>query len=126
MYVSFPFEDTMAISTYLNYALSSAAISSIGVSLFINNTIVLKDIINGTLAGGIACASASFYFSQPWPAFLTGIVAGSVQTILQNSVEKKIRNSNFHIISTYSLSLFGLQGLIGGIFGSIFQAAYAS
>lgn len=49
-----------------------------------------------------------------------GSTCGIVQSLVQGLIEKRIA-MNSRIFNTYSWTLFGIQGIIGGIFASIFR-----
>jgi hypothetical protein len=51
------------ISTF--YCISSAVVTSIGFSLFINGKLYYRDLITGTIAGGVIVGSSSIYIYNP-------------------------------------------------------------
>lgn len=59
------------------------------VSIFFNKGVLIRDIIYGPIAGGIASSSASFWITNPAYAIATGIVSALVQVTVMNLVEKK-------------------------------------
>lgn len=79
-----------------------------------------KDILNGIVAGGVAVGAASFYIDVPYLAVLLGAIAGFMQYIFDNSLEKVIYNK-FGIVSTYSFTLFCFQSFIGAIFAAAYN-----
>jgi hypothetical protein len=97
--------------------MSSSVMGAFCISNVINNSIILRDIIHAPIAGGIVVGSASFFITNPVYAIVAGFTAGSVQTLIQNLIEKPW-NREKSVVSTVSWSLFGVQGLIGGIFAT--------
>lgn len=102
------------------YSMASAGVMSAAFSILINENLIARDIINGLVAGGVASLTSSLYFTNPvWPMVL-GASAGMFQSIFQNVLEKKVARSK-KIINTHSFILFGFQGILGGVFASIFR-----
>ena len=100
--------------------MSSSAMVGVGISMLICNGLVARDFINCLIAGGVAAASASMYFTNPVWAMILGSGSGIFQILIQRYVEKKWAVKN-GIISTHSFTLFGIQGIWGGIYASIFR-----
>ncbi len=55
-----------------------------------NNGVLIRDIVYAPIAGGVACATASYWILNPVYSLLTGLVAGAVQVVIMNLVEKKV------------------------------------
>ena len=107
------------------YAMASSTILATAISTLINSNIIARDMINGLVAGGVACCTAAFYFTNPvWPMVL-GSTAGALQSVLQNVAEKKVAKSQ-NIRNTHSFALFGVQGILGAIFAAIFRQVVKS
>lgn len=102
---------------YVIVAMGAAIIGSIIVSCFINGTIIPRDLINAPIAGGIISGSASFFITNPVYALVVGFCGGAIQAVIQNIAEKP-QSRNNSILSTISWSLFGIQGLLGGVFAT--------
>jgi ammonia channel protein AmtB len=102
-------------------ALGAGAIASFCLSSFMNGKIIARDVINGPIAGAIACGAASYYITNPVYAILVGFVAGLIQTFIQNVFEKKW-NRKGNVFNTISFALFGFQGLIGSGFAAGWNA----
>lgn len=98
-------------------AMGASIVSSVIVSCMINGHLIVRDLIHAPIAGGIIAGSASFFLTNQVYALVVGFVGGAIQTLIQNYFEKKTAN-NSSILSTISWSLFGVQGLIGGIFAT--------
>jgi hypothetical protein len=91
------------------------------VSTLINGYLIARDAIHGPIAGAIAVGASSLYITNPVYAFVTGVSAGIIQSIIQNLIEKQAAKKRW-IVSTVSWSLFGLQGIIGAGFASGWKA----
>lgn len=109
------------IPSSVYYAISSSSAMAMATSCLINNKLNIRDLINGTIAGGIAIFCPSFFIVNPTYSMIVGSTAGIVQVLVQNFIEKKIARK-YNIINTFSFCLFGVQGLIGSVFASIFRA----
>ena len=60
---------------------------SLGVSLLLNdNRVNIRDAVQGSIVGSIACSSASLYITHPIVALAIGSVSGVLQTIIQNKI----------------------------------------
>lgn len=92
----------------------------ISFSFFINSKLIIRDLINSGVAGAISGLAAVMYIDKPVYSMVVGSTSGIVQTLVQNLIEKSISRRT-KVFSTYSWQLFGVQGLIGTIFGSIFK-----
>jgi ammonium transporter Rh len=103
------------------FALCAATIASFIFSALLNDGIVVRDIIYGPIAGGVASSTASYWVVNPVYCVVIGAVAGTLQVIIMNLLEKKIAKSG-SIFNTFSFTLFGIQGLIGAIFAAIWSA----
>ena len=72
------------------FALCGATIASFMMSTFLNDGVLIRDIIYGPIAGGVASSTASFWIVNPVYAVVIGVVAGSIQVIIMNLIEKKL------------------------------------
>ena len=102
------------------YSMAAAAISASAFSFLFNGNLIPRDLINGTVAGGVASTTASVYLANPVWAMVLGAGAGFFQTLFQSTIEKS-RAKKGKIINTHSFFLFGFQGLWGGAYASIFR-----
>lgn len=103
------------------YALAAATVSSFATSVLINDGLLIRDIVYGPIAGGVISSSASFYVTNPVYGILIGIIGGIVQVVVMNTIEKKTARSK-PIWNTFSFTLFGIQGLLGGVFAASWNA----
>lgn len=107
------------------FSLCAATITSFVVSALINKGIMIRDVVYGPIAGGVASVTASYWIVNPVYALVIGVVAALVQVVAMNVVEKRVANEK-SIFNTFSFTLFGIQGLIGAIFASIWHAGVRS
>ena len=78
----------------------------------------MEDILNASLAGGVAVGSSSDLVIGPWGALFVGCIAGIVSSIGYNVIQKNLEDLN--ILDTCGVNnLHGMPGLIGGIGGVI-------
>jgi hypothetical protein len=102
-------------------SMGSAVITSIGVGMIIygdnSQSIRAKDVLNAVVAGGVISGAASFYITAPFLAIIVGSISGLFQYLFDNVIERYAYKKWGHF-STYSYTLFCLQGLIGAIFAA--------
>lgn len=97
--------------------MGAAIVASFIMSGLINGSAIIRDVIHAPIAGGIVVGSASFFITNPVYALVAGFAGGAVQTFIQNIIEKPYLQ-NGPVLSTISWSLFGIQGIIGGVFAT--------
>lgn len=103
------------------YCMSASLLVGSAFSFFVYEKLVPRDFLHAIVAGGVAACTAGVYFTNPvWPMVL-GSATGMVQSLVQGIIEKKISMTK-RIFHTSSFTMFGVQGIIGGIFASIFNA----
>lgn len=90
-----------------------------------NNGIVIRDVIYGPIAGGVASATASFWVVNPVYTIVIGVVSATIQVVVMNLIEKRIARSS-SIFNTFSFTLFGIQGMVGAVFSAIWSAGTRS
>lgn len=93
---------------------------SISTSYILNEKLTIRDFTLGPVAGGISVASASFYITNSTYAILIGTIAGIIQPLI-NFVELKYCIEK-PIINTVSFGLFGINGLMGSVWATIWGA----
>lgn len=97
--------------------MGSSLIGACILSLLINGTIAARDIIYAPVAGAIVVGSSSLFIINPVYSLVAGFSGGFTQSFIHNLLENKwIKHKS--IISTISWSLFGIQGMIGGVFAT--------
>ena len=86
----------------------------------------MEDILNATLAGGVAIGAPSGLFTNPAASLCTGLGAGMISTFGFIYLSKYL-NNKIGLYDTCGLNnLHGIPGIIGGILSSIAIAAYQS
>ena len=68
------------------HSIVASIITSIGTSICINQKLVVRDFINGAIAGGIAGFNSALFISVPAYAQVVGFTAGLFQSLAQNFV----------------------------------------
>ena len=101
-------------------AMGAGLIGALVLTIFINGYVIVRDLTHGIVAAAIAVGAGSLYIFNPAFPIITGFVAGSTHTIIQNLVERGAIKKG-RLISTVSWSLFGVQGLIGGFFATCWK-----
>lgn len=103
------------------YCMSASLIVGMAFSAFVYQKVVVRDFLFAVVAGGVASCTAGIYFTNPvWPMVL-GSATGMVQSLVNGLIEKRVAMKN-RIFHTHSFTMFGVQGIIGGIFATIFRA----
>ena len=102
------------------FGMAASTVMSLGLSSAINHSIAVRDVVQAPIAGAVAIASSAYYITNPVYALVIGSVAGIIQTLLQNLVEKPASRKG-SIINTFSFVAFGVQGILSSIFASGFR-----
>ena len=102
-------------------AMGAGLIGSLAFSALFNGYVIIRDVMHGVIAGAIIPGAGSLYTYNPTYAIITGFIGGVSQALIQNMAEKKSISRGF-ILSTISWSLFGIQGVLGGIFAAGWKA----
>lgn len=103
-------------------SMGSAIVTSIAISIFLNNgTLRVRDVQNGLIAGGVVGGSASYFITSPVYALICGVAGATFQPIFENLLER-----NFYkrvgLYCTYPPAVFGLQSFLSAIFTAIYAA----
>ena len=67
-------------------AMGCSMISSVGTSILINGHLVVRDVTHGILAGAIIIGSSTNYLANIFPVFVSAIVGGVIQALVQNLI----------------------------------------
>lgn len=67
-------------------AMGCSMISSVGTSILINGHLVVRDVTHGILAGAIIIGSSTNYLANLFPVFVSAIVGGVIQALVQNLI----------------------------------------
>lgn len=106
------------------YALTGSCLSTFMVSSLLGKKLVMEDILNASLAGGVAIGACAAILYLPAVSLGIGLLAGAISTIgfhyVTPFLEKKIG-----LYDTCGIhNLHGIPGALGGIFSAILVAAY--
>jgi ammonium transporter Rh len=86
----------------------------------------MEDILNATLAGGVAIGAPSGIFTNLAASLTVGLGAGVISTLGYRYLSEKLEHW-FGLHDTCGVhNLHGIPGLIGGIVSAIAVASYAS
>lgn len=70
-------------------SMGSAIVTSIAISIFLNNgTLRVRDVQNGLIAGGVVGGSASYFITSPVYALICGVAGATFQPIFENLLER--------------------------------------
>lgn len=117
---SYAFHALYRIPMSVWYTIGPAVIFSMIGSIFVNGKPLIRDLINSIVAGGVCSLTASFYLTSPIWSILLGCLAGIVQTVGHSILEAKAAKKG-SVLATHSFTIFGIQGIIGGIWAAIFR-----
>lgn len=101
------------------YAISTSALLSIGLSCLFFGRLRVDDLLYGIIAGGVIVGSSSTIIFNPLGAMLLGAAAAILQSIL-NVIERNVSKKG--LFSNNAFTVFGLQGLAGGLCSAAFAA----
>ena len=101
-------------------SMAGSTLMATSISLIINQALSVRDLVQAPSAGAVAICSAAFYIIRPVYAIGIGCLAGLIQTLFQNFVEKRAARKH-QIIHTFSF-IFGIQGIFGCIYAAVFRA----
>lgn len=125
VFASNVYERTQIVSTTI-LSLTGSCIAVIVVNAISGRKFEMEDILNATLAGGVAIGSASGILYLPGIALVIGIIAGTVSTFGFRYLAAKLERA-IGLYDTCGIhNLHAIPGLLGGIFSAIIVAAYNS
>lgn len=101
------------------FCVCACVATMIGISLVIDGKLYFRDIITAPIAGGVIVGSSSTYIFNPMESIMFGIMAAIVQIIFNRVEAKTAKNP---LWSNGVLSLFVIQGLLGGLFSAVLRA----
>lgn len=86
----------------------------------------MEDILNATLAGGVAIGAPAGILYHPAGALVIGCVAGIISTLGFHFLSAKLEEC-LGLYDTCGVhNLHGIPGMLGGLFSGIAIAAYSS
>lgn len=117
-----PFQRMIIISNTI-FSLTGSCIAAFCFSILIRNKLNMDDVLNATLAGGVAIGSASSLITNPAGALAIGLIAGTISTFGYAKLSERL--TRWHIYDTCGINnLHGMPGLLGGLSSAIFISAY--
>lgn len=84
----------------------------------------MDDILNATLAGGVAIGAPSGVLVNPGVAVLFGVIAGTVSTLGYIKLTDKLFNTRGLHDTCGVNNLHGIPGILGAIFSALVIASY--
>ena len=103
------------------YSTCACLATVMGITLTLEGKLSYRDMITAPIAGGIIIGSSASYIYNPLESFMLGILAAIVQ-ILFNRLEQK--KSGKPLWCNGVLSLFAVQGFLGGLFSAVMRAIH--
>jgi ammonium transporter Rh len=104
-------------------SLTGSTVSTFAFSIFYRGRFNMDDVLNATLAGGVAMGASSSFITNPAGAIAVGFIAGMVSTTGYYYLTDIL--SDIRIYDTCGINnLHGMPGLIGGLSSAVFCAAY--
>lgn len=68
------------------YCMAASVMVGMAVSIFVFAKLVVRDMLNSLIAGGVACCTAGAYFTNPVWAMVLGSTCGLVQSLVQGLI----------------------------------------
>lgn len=106
-------------------ALTGSCLAAFACSIFYRNKFCMDDILNASLAGGVAIGSSASLITNPAGAIAVGFISGAVSATGYYYLSDILSDKGIYD-SCGVHNLHGIPGLIGGLSSAIFVAAYNS
>jgi len=117
------FEQNQIVTNTL-LSLVGSCLSTFTCSAIFGHKFEMEDILNATLAGGVAIGSSTALLYYPGVALVIGIIAGAISTLgfkfLASILQKKIGLNDTCGVH----NLHGIPGALGGFISAIIVASY--
>jgi len=117
-------QNQIFINTLLS--LTGSCLSTFAVSSLFGHGLVMEDILNATLAGGVAIGSSSGVLYYPFIALIIGFTAGVISTLGFHYLTPKLES----LVGLYDTcginNLHGIPGVFGGLVSAIIIAGYSN
>jgi ammonium transporter Rh len=118
------FYDQNQIFTNTLLSLTGSCLSTFAVSALFGHGFVMDDILNATLAGGVAIGASSGVLYSPAVALIIGVTAGIISTLGFHYLTPKLES----LIGLYDTcginNLHGIPGVFGGLVSAVVIACY--
>jgi ammonium transporter Rh len=106
-------------------ALTGSCLSAFAFSIFYRGKFCMDDVLNATIAGGVAIGSAASFITNPAGAIAIGFISGAVSATGYYYLSDFLTDKG--IYDTCGIhNLHGMPGIIGGLSSAVFVAAYNS
>jgi ammonium transporter Rh len=110
------------INTILS--LTGSCIATFAVSSLFGHGLVMDDILNATLAGGVAIGASSGVLYYPFVALIIGVAAGVISTLGFHYLTPKLE-ALLGLYDTCGINnLHGIPGVFGGLVSAVVIASY--
>lgn len=117
-----PFQRMICITNTV-FSLTGSCIAAFCLSILVRKKLNMDDILNATLAGGVAIGSSASLITNPAGALAVGLIAGGISTLGYAKLTEKL--ARWHIYDTCGINnLHGMPGLLGGLASAVFISAY--
>jgi ammonium transporter Rh len=105
-------------------SLTGSCLATFIVSGLVRDKFSMDDILNATLAGGVAIGAPSGVVANAGIALLIGLIAGSISTLGYVRLQEILYN-NIGLHDTCGVNnLHGIPGLLGGFISAMVVASY--
>lgn len=106
-------------------SLTGSCLSTFATSSLLRKKFNMEDIINATLAGGVAIGASSGVVVNMGVSLTIGIIAGFVSNIAYAKLMHKLEHGFLGIHDTCGVhNLHGIPGLLGGLISAMVIASY--
>jgi ammonium transporter Rh len=116
-------QSIIVINTVIS--LTGSCLATFAVSGIIKKQFVMEDLLNASLAGGVAIGASCGYLYFPGVALVIGITAGAISTLGFHFLTPKL--DSLKIYDTCGIhNLHAIPGVLGGIFSALVMGGYNS
>lgn len=117
------FEQNIIVTNVL-LSLTGSCLATFAICTQISKKLSMEDILNASLAGGVAIGAVCGISYYPTVGLAVGIIAGAVSTLGFHYLTPMLENK-IGLYDTCGIhNLHGIPGVLGGIFSAIVMAAY--
>ena len=110
------------LNTY--FSIIASVISAYATAVLIGNgKFNMGQILNATLAGGVAMGACADILYDGWIAYFVGSIVGIISTLCFKFIPGLLMKCNIHDVAGV-LNLHGIPGFISGFLSAIFRAKY--
>lgn len=118
-----PFERSMIVTNTI-CSLAGSCMATFAISSLFRHKLDMEDILNATLAGGVAIGAPAGLITNSVASIAIGLTAGTISSLGYISLSSKL-NSLLGLEDTCGINnLHGIPGILGGILSAIVVASY--